>query len=144
MIIEKPSDEKYIDDDELKSIIRRKIALAEQFMVEGRFDAAAQAFKEAAETSFELGEIEEAMRLLDRREDALKQRSMPGSRIGNYLHALQVEVDASMKAGKLPRARDLLKQMQAIAEQGRDIPAIKAIKRQLTELQASTQSMAVR
>ncbi len=132
MIIEKPSDERHIDDEELASIMRRKIALAEQASQEADFEGAAQAFKEAAEASFELGDIEGAMRLLDRQEDVSKLREMAGSRVAKYIVALQIKVNQAMKAAKHDQARDLLKQMLAIAEQVRDIPAVKAIKQQLT------------
>jgi hypothetical protein len=131
MIIEKPSDERHIDDAELSSMIQSKIALAEQASREGDFERAAQAFKEAAETSFELGDIEGAMRLLDRHEEVSKLREIAGSRVAKYIVALQVKVNQAIKAAKHDQARDLLKQMLAIAEQVRDIPAIKAIKQQL-------------
>ncbi len=135
MIIEKPSDERHIDDAELASIIRRKIAVAEEASGERNFEGAARAFKEAAEASFALGDFEEAMRLLDRQEDASNKRTAMGPRIESYISALQVKVDKATKAGKHAQARDLLKQMLAIAEHGRDVPAVKAIKQQLGELQ---------
>jgi hypothetical protein len=137
MILEKKSDEKHIDDAELASIIQGKIAMAEQVALEGDFEGAAKAFKDAAEASFELGDIEGAMRLLDRHEDASKQRVATGSRIENYLADLQTKVDHAIKVAKHGHARDLLKQMLAIAEQGHDVPAVKATKQQLARLQAT-------
>ncbi len=107
------------------------VALAEDAAKRGDFVTAASAFKEAAVASFELGDVEGAMRLLDSHEDASKQQVAAGPRIAKYLNALQLKVNQAMKADKHGQARDLLMQMLAIAEQGRDPPAIKAIKEQL-------------
>jgi hypothetical protein len=136
MIIEKPSNERDINDAELRGIIRRKIALAEQATGEGKLETAARAYKEAAEASFELGDFEGAMKLLDRHEEACKQRVAMGSRIAVYIADLQKKVDHAINLAKYGQARDLLKQMLAIAEQGRDVPSIKAIKQQLAQLQS--------
>ncbi len=135
LIIEKSSNERNIDDAELKVIIRHKITLAEHAMEDGDFQTATREFKDAAAASFELGDFETAMLLLDRHEAASKQRVVEGSRITVYLADLEKKVDQAMKLSRYGQARDFLKQMLAIAEQGRDVPAIKAIKQRLAQVQ---------
>jgi len=131
MIIEKQSNDKKIDDAQLESIIQHLVEQAEDAMQRGDFEGAARAFKEAAVASFELGKIEDAMRLLDRQESANRQQVSAGPRIAKYLIALQVKVNKALESSNHGQARDLLKQMLAIAEQSRDITAIKGIKQQL-------------
>ncbi|MEX2681286.1 MAG: hypothetical protein Q6373_006780 [Candidatus Sigynarchaeota archaeon] len=131
MIIEKQANEKKFDDVELERMVKDMVKQADDAMQRGDFEGAARAFKEAAVASFELGKIEEAMQLLDRQENASRQQVAAGPRIAKYLIALQVKVNNALESGKHGQARDLLKQMLAIAEQARDIPAIKSIKQQL-------------
>ncbi|MBN2152500.1 MAG: hypothetical protein JW839_13695 [Candidatus Lokiarchaeota archaeon] len=131
MVIETPYNEKHTSDARLENLVRRNMALAEDAMQRGDFEGASNAFKEAAVASFELGNVEVAMRLLDRQEDASRQQVAAGPRIAKYLNGLQIRVNQALQAGKHGQARDLLKQMLAIAEQVRDLPAVKAIKQQL-------------
>jgi hypothetical protein len=117
--------------DERSRYVALQIARAEATLHEGNFDGAEQAFKEAADMCFDTGEIDVAMHLLDRIEDARQHKQAGKASFAGYLASLQEKVDKAITAGKPGQARDLLKQMLAIAVQSRDVDTIKGIQVQL-------------
>jgi hypothetical protein len=124
--------------DECSRFKALQIARAETALHDGNFEVAEQAFKEAADLCFDTGEIDVAMRLLDRIEDARQHKQVGRAIFAGYLASLQVKVDKAMTAGKPGQARDLLKQMLAIAVQSRDVDTINGIQERLDAIQTTT------
>ena len=108
----------------------RKIMDAELSWNVREFEEAARLFKEAAELCFDTGEFELAIQLLDKGEAARNHKPFESNlSYEKHVTTLDARLTKAMANNDTKQARNILKQMIAIAEQSRDIELLKACKK---------------